>query len=281
MSKRKIAKRKRFVYHVAFIAAIILSSLSTKIIYRSDIAAQNIDTTTYQELQQPQPYTGSLPILIYHYVEYVRDPGDTIRISLNIQPHILDAQIKTLETNGYTFITPKDIPGLERGFVSVENPIILSFDDGYRDFYTDVFPILKKYQAKAIVYPVTGFLDKPNNMDWWQIEEIYQSGLVEIGAHSISHPSLGAMSKESARREIEISKSEIEKHLEIPVYSFAYPNGSFNQETTDLVKNAGYTSAVTTIEGTNTDLKDKYLLKRIHPGARIGPDLITHVENLT
>ncbi len=85
-----------------------------------------------------------IPILVYHYVEYVKDRGDKIRISLNIQPNIFESQIKTLKQAGYTFMMPKQIPDLFSGKISVPaKPIILSFDDGYKDFYTDVFPILK------------------------------------------------------------------------------------------------------------------------------------------
>ena len=114
-----------------------------------------------------------VPILLYHYVEYVKDPGDSIRKSLNIIPYIFDQEVKTLKDAGYNFITPKDLADvLDDKNNLPERPVILTFDDGYRDFYTDVFPILKKYQVKAIAYIVPNFLDKPNNLSTWMLKEI-------------------------------------------------------------------------------------------------------------
>lgn len=215
-----------------------------------------------------------LPILIYHYVEYVTDERDTIRQSLNINPHTFENQITTLKDAGYTFITPSDIENLMES-QKIRKPIIISFDDGYEDFYTDVLPIIKRQNVKVVAYIVPGFLDKLNYMTWKQVKEISSSGLVEIGAHTMHHASLGSLSDDLATTEINDGKMILELSLGKKITAFAYPYGHFNNETPNLVESAGFTSAVSTEEGTNENVDSKFLLKRIHPGARVGQDLIT------
>lgn len=220
-----------------------------------------------------------LPILIYHYVEYVTDERDTIRKSLNITPATFEAQVETLKSAGYTFITPNQIPKIESGRLKVEKPIIISFDDGYRDFYTDVFPIFKKHNIRAVAYVNPGLLDKLNYMYWDQVKEIAKSGLVEIGSHGMSHRSLPSIDPKSAEWEITESKSTLEQELGIEVTSFAFPYGHYNDQVIELVKSAGYTSAITTDEGLNETVSNKFTLKRVHPGARTEDSLIKSVKS--
>ncbi len=219
-----------------------------------------------------------IPILMYHYVEHVKDRNDKIRISLNTLPETLDMQIKTLKDAGYTFMTTAEIPKYFQGGKWLPNkPVILTFDDGYRDFYTDAFPILKKYQAKAVIYVVSGFLDKSNNLTHKQLKEIADNGLIEIGAHTINHVSLKGMNSKKAQLEISKSKDDLEKELGIKVVSFAYPYGSFDLPAIELVKNAGFDTAVSTIPGTEVNLDNLYFLYRLRPGGRVGTSLLDFV----
>lgn len=220
-----------------------------------------------------------VPILLYHYVEYVKDEGDTIRKSLNIIPTVFEQEIKTLQDLGYTFLTPKDLADiLDDKRQLPQRPVILSFDDGYRDFYTDVFPILKKYHVKAVTYIVPNFLNKPNNMDLWQLKEIVKSGLVEIGAHTMSHSFLPGLPLKRVKYEVEESKNYLEKKLGIKVVSFAYPYGAFDNQAINVVKDAGFKTAVTTIHGNLVMDTNRYFIYRLRPGARIGESLIKYIE---
>ncbi|MDO8657863.1 MAG: polysaccharide deacetylase family protein [Candidatus Levybacteria bacterium] len=219
------------------------------------------------------------PILIYHYVEYVQDEKDTIRKSLNILPHIFIKQIETLKNAGYTFITASELIDIMDGKINTpQKPILITFDDGYRDFYTDVFPILKKYNVKITAYIVSGFLDKLNYMFTWQLEEIAKSGLVEIGAHTVHHYALGGLNPILAKSEIEDSKKRLEELTNLSVVSFAYPNGSFDDPAQKLVKEAGFKSAVTTIHGLEVNENNKFSLYRIHPGNKTDDYLLNFIE---
>ena len=219
------------------------------------------------------------PILIYHYVENVKDEKDTIRKSLNIPPYLFIKQVETLKNAGYTFINASQLMDIMDGKIESPQKIVtITFDDGYRDFYTDVFPILKKYNVKAVAYIVSGFLDKANYMFTWQLKEIARSGLVEIGAHTIHHYSLKGLTPLTTKYEIEESKRELERIIEAPVVSFAYPDGSFDDQAIRLVKEAGFKSAVTTMHGFEISQKNKYSIYRIHPGDKTGNTLLSFLE---
>lgn len=222
-----------------------------------------------------------IPILLYHYVEYVKDRGDKIRISLNIEPDIFDAQVKTLKEAGYTFLTPNQIPNFFNDKINLpKKPIILTFDDGYRDFYTDVFPILKKYNVKAVAYIVPGFLGKPNNLTHSQLKEIANSGLVEIAAHTVNHPNLKGLTKKRLKFEVEQSKIDLENELHIPVISFAYPYGAFDLNAIQAVKDAGFKTAVSTVAGVDINKENIFFIYRIRPGVRTEQYLLNFLEQV-
>lgn len=225
--------------------------------------------------------TFKIPVLMYHYIEYVADKGDTIRQSLNITPYTFEEQIKTFKDNGYTFLTAGEVGDIIDGKKRLpKNPVVITFDDGYRDFYTDAFPILRKYQAKATAYIIPNFLNRPNYMFSSQVEEIIKSGLVEIGAHTLNHVYLKGMTDQRAYDEIAGSKLELEKKFGISVVSFAYPYGAFNQETEKLVKEAGFKTAVSTILGTTLSKQNRYFIYRIRPGYRTEIQLTKYLKDL-
>mgnify|MGYP001574249320 FL=1 len=212
-------------------------------------------------------------------MEYVKDEGDTIRKSLNITPDTFDAEIKTLKDAGYEFITIRDLAdALDDKITFAPKSVILTFDDGYRDFYTDVFPILKKYQVKAVAFVVPNFLGSPNNLDTWMLSEIAKSGLVEIGAHTMNHSYLTGLPLKRVKYEVMESKKYLEDKLGIKVSSFAYPYGAFDNTIIDVVKRAGFRAAVTTIPGTFTLDVNRFFLYRIRPGGRVGTALLDLLE---
>ncbi len=221
-----------------------------------------------------------VPILMYHYIEYVSDKNDTIRISLNTLPIILDEQIKTLKEAGYTFMSVNELSLVMNGKMQLpKKSVILTFDDGYRDFYTDAYPILKKHNAKATQYVVSGLLNSPNYMLKNQVKEIAKDGLVEIGAHTVNHNWLKDQAVEKLAFEISQSKVDLENLIKKPVTSFAYPYGAFDQQAITQTKLAGYETAVSTVPGIKHSFFSKYFLFRVRPGARTGQELINFLQS--
>jgi peptidoglycan/xylan/chitin deacetylase (PgdA/CDA1 family) len=230
-------------------------------------------------LREASPSAGiRVPVVLYHYVEYVTDKRDTIRKSLSITPDTFDRQIKTLIDAGYTFMTMKDVSDVLDGRMSLpKNPVVFTFDDGYRDFYTDVFPIVKKYQIKVVAYVVPGFLDKPNYMFTPQLLEIARSGLVEIGAHTMTHLYLKGGHLDKVKEEVTSSKRALEALLHYPVVSFAYPYGAFDQQAIDVVHASGFWTAVSTLPGDDENQKDRLFIPRVRLGARYGEELVQYL----
>lgn len=220
--------------------------------------------------------TYRIPILLYHYVEFNKDPRDTIRISLTIYRNIFEKQVQDLLAAGYTFLTAGDVGQIIDGEKQMpEKPVVLTFDDGYRDFYTDVFPILQFYNIKATIFVVSDFLNHSNNLTDEQLKEIIQSRLVEVGGHTFGHLSLTGLSSFSASKQITDDKAYLEKTFGIRLVSFAYPYGEFNAEVADLVKAAGYHQGVSVVRGAQQSLGNRFFLYRLNPGRATGDQLLS------
>lgn len=222
-----------------------------------------------------------VPILMFHYVEYVKDKGDTIRQSLDTTPYTFEEEIKTLVDAGYTFMTNSELADALDAKISLPpKPILLTFDDGYRDFYTDAYPVLKKYNVKATEYVITGFIGYPNNMTAEEIQEIATDGLVEIGAHTVDHANLKGMSEKRLVYEVEESKKTLEHLTGKPVVSFAYPYGAFDVPAIQEVAGAGFTSAVSTIPGADQLQIQRFFLYRLRSGGRTGKNLLSWLDSV-
>ncbi len=225
----------------------------------------------------PNEEQVKIPIFLYHYVEYVKnDPG---RQKLNVPPNILVSQIETLKNAGYTFVTPNDLVDEIAGKLKLPKKLaMLSFDDGYMDFYTDVFPILKEEKVKAVAYIVPNFLDRPNYMFTFQLQEIAKSPFVEIGAHTMDHLWLKGVAKQTAEFEIAKSRIVLQDMLHLPINSFAYPYGAFDMQAVDIAMAAGFTNAVSTVPGIIQTQQNKYFFNRLRPGYRTGQTLLSFLS---
>ncbi|NUT17170.1 MAG: poly-beta-1,6-N-acetyl-D-glucosamine N-deacetylase PgaB, partial [Cupriavidus sp.] len=145
--------------------------------------------------EQPWP-RNHVVVLAYHDVED-KDPDQAY---LSVRTDHLVGQLAWLRENGYRAVSVDQVLAARRGGPALpERAVLLTFDDGYRSFYTRVLPILKAYRWPAVLAPVGGWLDTPPGqpvdfggtptarerlLDWQQVREIAASGLVEIGAHT-------------------------------------------------------------------------------------------------
>lgn len=244
--------------------------------------------TPAPEQPRPQPsptpvpgQTYHIPILMYHYVEIVQDKNDTIRQSLNVSPAVFEKQIVTLRNAGYTFLTMAQVGEVLDGKRSLPSkPVVLTFDDGHWDLATDILPVLKKYNVSITAYIIPGFIGRSDFLSKKQFQQVRESGLVEIGAHTVHHVNLKFATVEHASSEIRGSKKMLEQAYSVPnVVSFAYPYGAFNEKAVQITREAGYTTAVSTMPGTAQSTSNRMTLFRLRPGARTGQTLLSLIES--
>ena len=212
----------------------------------------------------PGGQTDLVPILMYHYVR--PDPGknDPVGEDLSVSPGNFQAQMAWLARNGYHTMTVGELNRVRRHEIGLPTkPIALTFDDGYRDFYTAAYPVLKQYGFKATLFVITGFLGQPQYVTWDMVTEMDRSGLIEMGAHTVTHRDLPSLSAAAARNEIFDSKQTLETRLGHPVVSFNYPSGRYDDAVVALVKQAGYQIAVTTQGGWARATENALLLPRV------------------
>ncbi|MCX6732729.1 MAG: polysaccharide deacetylase family protein, partial [Candidatus Roizmanbacteria bacterium] len=173
----------------------------------------------------------------------------------------------------------KEVPAILDGTVHYSTQsAILSFDDGYEDFYTDVFPLLKKYHMRATLYVIYDYIGRRGFLNEQQIRELVESDLVEIGSHTLDHIYLKQAPKDYADKQIIESKKKFEERFGIKIKTFAYPYGAFNPDNIETVKKAGYTAAVSVISGVMQSDNNLFYMSRIRPGLFTPQSMIHSIE---
>jgi peptidoglycan/xylan/chitin deacetylase (PgdA/CDA1 family) len=226
-----------------------------------------------------------VPIIMYHEIKTYKTGKDVIT------PYEFESDLKYLSANNYHTITMTQlIDYVYENAELPENPIILSFDDGYLNTYLYAFPLLQKYQMK-IVFSIIGkntddFTRIPDdNLDyshvtWTQLREMVQSGYVEVQNHSYNlHYYTGKRKgcaqnySESFIKYEQILTEDISRLQELIFYAtgqtpntFTYPYGKYNDKTIEILKKLGFKAALSCDYGINaitTDPEVLYNLKRI------------------
>ncbi len=207
----------------------------------------------------------TIPILYYHSI--MVEPGNELRIP----PEQFETQMRYLAERGYNVVSLDQLYQYfyEKGILP-EKPVVITFDDGYEDNYTNAYPILTKYGFTATVFVVTSYVDGKGFMSWNQLQELGDNGW-QIEGHTINHPSLvkDKLDDVSIKRELTEVKDTLEKRFGRIVKFFAYPFGDYNAEVIRAVKEAGYLMAVTTERGW-ADRKDPMLVHRVYCFANMG-----------
>jgi peptidoglycan/xylan/chitin deacetylase (PgdA/CDA1 family) len=194
-----------------------------------------------------------IPLLMYHSIS--TDAGPRFR-KFTLSPEMFSAHLGYLFENQYTPLTVAQLADLMQDGPSSlpERPVVITFDDGFMDFYESAMPALHKYSFPATLFIVTGLVDgcstwlKPEREDkrkmlaWSQIVEIDRAG-IECGPHSHTHADLDIVPADLARKEIVLSKEVLEQKLGHAVTTFCYPYGHFDIRVREMVEQAGYRAA--------------------------------------
>lgn len=205
-------------------------------------------------------FETGLPILLYHKIG--KAPLLDRRKGLFVSRHLFAGQLSELVRAGFGFG--------KLGEAHSGRKIVISFDDGYASCFEQGAGVLENFGCKAIQFLVSGRIGKANDwdatgeaiMDKSQVCEWLAAGH-QIGSHSVSHPDLTRLPSRDAREEIQASRKCLEDTFGISVTDFAYPLGAFDGRILEMVREAGYSTAVTSEFGVNDVGTDLYRLRRI------------------
>ena len=216
-----------------------------------------------------EAFSAGQPALLYHKIDWLK--LGVRRRGLYISSTIFRQQMHELRDAGFRSVLPGEV--LATSGIGEPNTIIITFDDGFSNVLKHATPVLTECGFRAIQFIVPGLLgqtdlwdrldgERPERlMDATEIRDWLAAGH-EIGAHSMSHPHLIQLSPEAAREEIVTSKKTLEDRFQRPIRDFAYPFGEFNALTKQLVADAGFDRAWTTMPEINTENTDCFALLR-------------------
>jgi peptidoglycan/xylan/chitin deacetylase (PgdA/CDA1 family) len=233
----------------------------------------------------------NVPVLMYHAISDEREADVLAYFQTTTTPDAFALQMEVLRRLDYRGVSLRE--GLELfnrhddpSRVQSSKVVVLTFDDGFQDFYTSAIPVLKQYGFTATVFLPTAYIgDTPGRfrrepsampraflqkkfLTWEQVSELHQYG-IEFGSHTVNHSKLIELSWKEIQSELQDSKLEIESRLDAKVQAFAYPfafpqtDRSFVRRFKKLLVEVGYTSCVTTEVGRLSASSDRYRLKRL------------------
>lgn len=204
-----------------------------------------------------------VPILMYHYVDASLHPADPYSAGNTVSPEQFAAQMDYLAANGYHPVTLEQIYAAMGGLEPLPpKAVALTFDDGWKDQYSVVFPILRSHHFVATFFVITGHVGGEWSMNWDELREMADHGMA-IESHTVHHPDLRTLAPARLQGELTQSRDSIGAMLgEVPM-AFAYPSGAYNQGVIAAVKAAGYRIAVTTHHGDILDPSHTFEWPRI------------------
>jgi peptidoglycan/xylan/chitin deacetylase (PgdA/CDA1 family) len=227
-----------------------------------------------------------IPILMYHSISEPERANHQLW-PFAVSPALFAEHIKYLYEHGYASLTVTQlITLLHHNRQNIpERLVVVTFDDGYADFFSAALPVLKRYNFVATLYIATAFVGGTSSwlwrekeashpmLTWDQIAEINKQG-IECGGHSHTHPQLDLLPLSTARREVVQSKELLEHHLDQKVSSFSYPHGYHSVALQRIVREAGYTSACAVKYEMSVETTNLFSLGRLQVSADTGVDAL-------
>jgi peptidoglycan/xylan/chitin deacetylase (PgdA/CDA1 family) len=224
----------------------------------------------------PSKKSSNVPILMYHSICNRPEKMRSAYFKTNTSPEDFQAQMELLHRQGYSCVSLEQaLPVLRGDQPKSAKLAVITFDDGYRNIFTDAFPVLRQYGFSATVFLATAFVGERTGafdgiecLTWSEIRELRRHGL-RFGSHTVNHPKLYQMEWSEIESELRDSKEQIERRLGERVTSFAYPyaypqtDSSFIERLTSLLARSGYDCCVTTRLGCARIRDDAFSLKRL------------------
>ena len=214
-------------------------------------------------------------ILCYHGVteRLKRNPSDSA--GLHIRAERFEAQLDYLRRHYHVISLAEFLRARENNHSLPDRSVVLTFDDGYRNFLTGALPRLIARKMPVCVFLITDRIQPENQthvnkwsesddetfLSWNEVKELQRHG-VEFGSHTCSHPKLSEMLVAEAEQELRASHEKIASHLSQTTMPLAFPYGSYSEAVLAITRTLPYSCALTTDAGTNSSLTDPFLLRR-------------------
>ncbi|MEE9616340.1 MAG: polysaccharide deacetylase family protein [Anaerolineae bacterium] len=211
------------------------------------------------------PDQAQVPILMYHYVSELPPNPDIYRRDLTVLPENFQAQLQYLAEAGYHTITLTDLYlHLTQGYPLPEKPIVLTFDDGYRDAYEIVFPLLLDYgfTGTFFVLATPAHFEWSEYITWAQMKEMSDAGM-EIQSHGRDHVDLRNRSYDYLVYQTMGIQEALQYHTGRLPRFFCYPSGRYDANLIAVLKSVGYWGAVTTEWGRTHTREGLFELPRL------------------
>lgn len=187
-----------------------------------------------EEAVTPRSYTAAVPIYMYHWIK--EDTGGYEYPETMVKPSELRKQFEYIANNSYDDLFVSEIAKVYK----YEKPIALTFDDGWQDVYTNAYPLAKEYNVKFSMYVIKDLVGTPGYCTEDELIEMKESGLVEIGSHTVTHRKLASLTTDEIYNELSESKKYLKENLGIDTNVICYPSGSFNSTVVKIAKELGY-----------------------------------------
>lgn len=224
---------------------------------------------------------GGLPILMYHSIAEDKVEGVHPYYLTTTTPQVFEQHLQFFSKNDYRVLPLGDtVRRLQQGEELPAKALVITFDDGFADFYTHAYPVLNRYGFPASVFLPTAYIGTTSRnfkdkacLTWNQVRELHRDG-VEFGSHSVNHPDLRALSPDELRFELSQSKDSIEHEIGCAIRSFCYPYAFPEQDTglktrlRSMLQECGYKYCLTTVLGVAGSKDDTFFLKRLPASSR-------------
>ncbi len=268
---------KRWLWPLALLGLLILggcgtSSKATKSSTHSTTTAEAKSRQTRTQRQQTHHSyahwhavkTVKLPILMYHSIS----SGNALRVPAKE----FRAQMAYLKQHHYVTLTADQaVYALKHKKVPSNKIVWITMDDSYQDNMTAAWPILKRNGQHATINFITGFTAKKNHLNLADAKRMKASGTIDFQSHTVRHLDLNDLTYQVQLTELTSSKKWLDKNLHQNTQVICYPAGRADGETIKADKAAGYSYALTTVEGVATSQQSPYNLtrQRVTPGMTI------------
>lgn len=197
-----------------------------------------------------------VPILLYHDVS--PEPADVYGVT----DTVFARHMQLVAASGRHPMTIDGYADALRGAAPLpERPVLVTFDDGYRQFPAAVEAMAHAGVAAATIYLTTGQLDQPGRARWHDLAAL--PSWVQVGAHTRTHPQLDVLPPGRVAQEVQGSKQDVEQRLGRPCTSFAYPHGHYDKAVRAAVVSAEFGSAAAVKNALSHPRDDLFALARM------------------